>query len=454
MAQRILSLIGSDLLDAALAICQREERTPLASYLLSTVYLRLGKPHSALRAISGFLQSSCYCCILRGRILISLNLFEDAIACLLHCPQEESDAQLNALIEFPFKPQSVVAMLLCKSYLSIGASEKAQSYAARSLSCDGSNLEMQQFARRNFLTVPTYESDLERFHSLGWYSRSLEICDSLPLDDILCNSGLLFVYIDNLYQGKRAARLYRIASQLHRECQGSIASLVAIGTFHLLRSEDFPQSDRSTESIESARKYFCMGTVVDRTCIWAWLGFARTFSLSHEHDQAVAALSTVSKLAPRWFFPFLLIGLEHSKSDRMDMADRYIAGALKEFPANDFVAAEVGALRFHQQRYQEAADIYASLVDSDHFDPNAKSKILLNLGYALLAMEKFAEAFECMQSACQLVPSRDALFRRAIASAFLRERSFPLYDQLLPLVDQDEAISEYLEIALEIDSKA
>ena len=80
----------------------------------------------------------------------------------------------------------------------------------------------------------------------------------------------------------------------------------------------------------------------------AWIAFAHTFAHEGEHDHAITAYSTCTRLFTGSHLPLMFVGMEHISLSNLQMADESFTAANLICDADPLLANERGVLAFNR----------------------------------------------------------------------------------------------------------
>ena len=178
------------------------------------------------------------------------------------------------------------------------------------------------------------------------------------------NLSVLPLHVVCLYELSRKHQLFYLAHELVARYPNKPVTWYAVGTYYLL-------IDRS----EEARRYFAKATVVDNTFGPAWIGFAHAFVKEGEHDQAIAAYATASRLFKGMHLPIMYIGMEHLQLGNSVLAEEYLMAALELCKTDPLLHNELGTLFYNTGRYQKAVDSYKRALELAKDDLKSRAKV-------------------------------------------------------------------------------
>ena len=104
------------------------------------------------------------------------------------------------------------------------------------------------------------------------------------------NLDCLSLYVSCLSQMGKSNELFVLAHDLVDKFPQKAFSFYAIATYYFTIGKYL-----------EARNYYSKATMMDPNFGAAWIGFAHSFSLEEEHDQALSAYSTAARILPGYF---------------------------------------------------------------------------------------------------------------------------------------------------------
>ncbi|ORY74829.1 anaphase control protein cut9 [Protomyces lactucae-debilis] len=100
----------------------------------------------------------------------------------------------------------------------------------------------------------------------------------------------------------------------------------------------------SIGKIAEARRYFSKASVMNPRFGSAWIGFAHSFAIEGEHDQAISAYTTAARLFQGTHLPSLFLGMQHLHLNNFVLADEYLGTAYKMCQTDPLLLNELGVL--------------------------------------------------------------------------------------------------------------
>jgi len=174
------------------------------------------------------------------------------------------------------------------------------------------------------------------------YNCTLLVVKSDPLHE-----KCLPILISCLYELNKKNNLYNLAHELVNMYPTKCISWYAIATYYLLISNN-----------EMARKYFTKSTSLDTNFGPAWLGFAHSFVSEGEHDQAISAYFSASKLMTGSHLPYLYLGIEYALNNNLKLALKFYKDALALSPDDPHIKHELGSFYYQNGEYDLARSYF------------------------------------------------------------------------------------------------
>jgi anaphase-promoting complex subunit 6 len=116
------------------------------------------------------------------------------------------------------------------------------------------------------------------------FKEALKVTTNI-LDHDPYNRACLPTHIACLYELKDQNQLYLIAHKLVEALPSDAISWFAVGSFYLLKGKN-----------HEARRYFSKSSDMDPLLGCSWIGFGHTFAFESEHDPAISAYTSASRL--------------------------------------------------------------------------------------------------------------------------------------------------------------
>nr|XP_054771442.1 cell division cycle protein 16 homolog [Lytechinus pictus] len=212
------------------------------------------------------------------------------------------------------------------------------------------------------------------------------------------------VHVATLVELKKSNDLFYLAHRLVDLHPDKAVSWFAVGCYYYLVGKNEP-----------ARRFLSKATAIDRLYGPAWLAFGHSFAAEGEHDQAMAAYFTASRLMKGCHLPLLYVGLEYGLTKNFKLADKFFIQALGIASSDPFVLHEMGVVAFHNgdwetavTHFNEALDIVQDISKqtlADKWEP-----LLNNLGHVYRKLKRYEESLEYHRQALILSPQNPSTF--------------------------------------------
>ncbi|XP_072179997.1 cell division cycle protein 16 homolog [Diadema setosum] len=212
------------------------------------------------------------------------------------------------------------------------------------------------------------------------------------------------VHVATLVELRLSNELFYLAHRLVDLHPDKAVSWFAVGCYYYIVGKNEP-----------ARRFLSKATAIDRLYGPAWLAFGHSFAAEGEHDQAMAAYFTASRLMKGCHLPLLYVGLEYGLTRNFKLADKFFNQALGIACNDPFVLHEMGVVAFHNGDWETAATHFnqaltivqniSSQTVTDKWEP-----LLNNLGHVYRKLKKYEKALDCHRQALVLSPQNPSTF--------------------------------------------
>uniref|UniRef100_W5M4B4 Cell division cycle 16 homolog (S. cerevisiae) n=1 Tax=Lepisosteus oculatus TaxID=7918 RepID=W5M4B4_LEPOC len=219
------------------------------------------------------------------------------------------------------------------------------------------------------------------------------------------HANCLPLHIGTLVELSKSNELFYLAHRLVDLYPNGTVSWFAVGCYYLMVGH----------KNEHARRYLSKALALERNFGPAWIAFGHSFAVESEHDQAMAAYFTASKLMKGCHLPMLYIGLEYVLTNNSKLAEKFFSQALSIAPEDPFVMHEVGVVAFQNGDWKMAEKLYFSVrysvtqvslkVNVDKWEP-----LLNNLGHVCRKLKKYDQALEYHRQALVLIPQHASTY--------------------------------------------
>ncbi|CAG7721653.1 unnamed protein product [Allacma fusca] len=246
------------------------------------------------------------------------------------------------------------------------------------------------------------------------------------------------VYIACLVELNKATELFRVAHKLIEVMSDSALAWYAVGSYYFLIGKH-----------ESARRNLNKSLSIDPVFGPAWLLFGHSFATESEHDQAMAAYFKATQLMKGCHLPMLHVGLECGLSNNPQLAMKFLEEAKLLAPFDPFIRHEMGVVKFHEKKYDEAHQLFRDTLSMIQTKPTQSQflkkwePLYNNLGHVSRKLGRYTEAYGYHQKALVLCPSNastHAAIGLVLAVSGKTEKAIEAFHKALSL-KRDDAFS-------------
>lgn len=274
------------------------------------------------------------------------------------------------------------------------------------------------------------------------FSACLELCERILAIDRFKLTALPN-YLSCLYELGAANKLFRVSHELADTHPHEPVAWLAVGTYYLCVGR-----------VAEARMYFSKASMMHPYFGPAWVGFAHTFALEGEHEQAIAAYSTCVRLFPGTHLPTLFLGMQHLYLANLALAEEYLLASHALCDSDPLLLNELGVVHYHKHQLKAAETYFArakAAADALDSDPKAWLSIEVNLGHVYRRMEDYPKALQFFEHVLRLSPS-DSNILSAIGLVNLQTgrtlAAIENFHDALSINKDDAIASDFLERAL------
>ncbi len=255
-------------------------------------------------------------------------------------------------------------------------------------------------------------------------------------------------YLSCLYETGGKNELFLAAHKLAENYPNSYITWLAIGTYYF-----------SIGKVNEARQFFSRASILNPSFGPAWIGFAHTFAIEGEHEQAISAYATASRLFPGSHLPTLFLGMQYLQMKNITLAQEYLNLSLGICSLDPLLLNELGVLYYNEGDLNKAeVFLQKALLSSQNLDSGAKAwcSIHCNLGHVYrrekryrLAITHFNEVLHMSKGESDVYSSMGLIYLKLGHVA----HSIGLLHSALAINSTDAIATELLNKALEINLK-
>lgn len=346
----------------------------------SLCFLR-GKIYAAQNSVSKAKES------FKEALLVDVKNFEafsELTARNLLTPREEWDLLEAMELDFSVLDDNQdmiknLYMLRLSKYIN---SEK--SAAARKELIRDNNLEAN---------VDIMKYQVETYHTQCKFLKCLDLCEViLERDDY--NPDVLPIYISCLYELGSKNKLFLLSHRLAENIPKSPITWFSVATYYMV-----------VEKVGEARKYFSKSSILDPNFAPAWLGFAHTYAIEGEQEQAISAYSTAARFFPGIHLPNLFLGMQYMALNTISLAEEYFTLSYDVCPQDPLLLNEMGVMYFKRNDLHKAKKFLKRALEAvEELDPTSKTSISIqmNLAHAYRRLGENERAIKCFKAVLEV----------------------------------------------------
>lgn len=276
------------------------------------------------------------------------------------------------------------------------------------------------------------------------YDECLNVCTKAMEKDP-CNLSLVSNYLSCLYELGGRNKLFLKAHQLAESHPTNPLTWLAIGIYYL-----------SINKIIEARKFFSKATMLDPSSGQAWIGFAHTFALEGEHEQAISAYAFAARLFPGTHVPNLFLGMQHLQMNNVNLAEEYLLASYQICNTDPLLLNELGVINYHKNALQKAESyLQEALGAAKYLNSESQTWISIhcNLGHVYRRSNQPYQALDCFNQAFKLSHRDDSNILSSMGLLYLKLgdnfKAINVLHDALALSPSDPVASDLLKRALE-----
>lgn len=381
------------------------------------------------------------------------DAFEAIITnCLLN-PAEENELFDSINFELNLCPQNAEVLKLC--------------YFSR-LRSPNNHEETKKKLRKNkdLAPIPKVKAheicdgllaeDLDILHGRARSSlQNFDFKDALDTTQIILNRDpfkfiTLPIHISCLFHFEMKTELFQLGHQLTQSYPKNAISWYAVAVYYLL-----------VRKYADARKYFSQCTSLNSGLMEGWIGFGHSFAEADEHEQAITAYSTASKLFNGSHLPYLFIGMQYFKLKRLDLALQFTMQSYKICADDPVLLNEIGVIKLEMKKSSEAVEMFQNALNACVSRKISQNLPLLatvysNLGHAYRREKKWSDSIASYQKALELKPM-SASIRVSLGFAYHLSGNIidaiDHYHYALGLSPENSLANQLLDRAIQLSSR-
>lgn len=423
---------------------------PNDAFWLAQVYYNKGDYPRAINLLSNenLVSISIMCRYLMASCLVKLNKFEEALDIIGESnpfadelPQDGKQQQSDGGI----KLESSLCFLRGKIYSALNNFSKAKEAFKEAVQVDVKNFEAFEILTNSYLLTPQEEWELieqldfstlddnetiiknlytlrlsklinsekitssqnvlteeynlgnnvdivcsfiDTLYSQCKFSECLDLCEK-HLEKDPFNQKILPTYILCLFELHAKNKLFLLSHKLAEKFPKNHITWFSVATYYM-----------STDKLMEARKFFSKSSILEPMFAPSWLGFAHTYALEGEHDQALSAYSTAARFFPGSHLPYLFLAMQYMSSNTLSLAEEYFTLSYDICPNDPLLLNEMGVMYYKQKDYEKSKRYLTRAMDEvKDLDPTSRTAISIqvNLGHTYKRLGEFERSIKCFK---------------------------------------------------------
>ncbi|KAF9133931.1 anaphase promoting complex subunit cdc16 [Mortierella sp. 14UC] len=221
------------------------------------------------------------------------------------------------------------------------------------------------------------------YFTQGRFEKCLE-CTKRILEMDKFNLACIPMHLVSLYELDLKNELFLIGHELVDQHPKEAVTWFAVGVYYYLIG-----------NIPEARRYFIKASTIDSHYGPAWIGFGHTFALEGEHEKAISAYGTSTRLFQGSHLGPMYIGMQHLQQNNAALAEKYFDSCLTICDSDPLLLNEMGVMYYQLGRYDEAISSLNKVVQK--LEHSQRKNIIwettwLNLAHAYRKLGNYKEA--------------------------------------------------------------
>lgn len=416
--------------------------------------------HSRVKNQDGGIKLEASMCFLRGQIYTNQSNFDLAKECFKEAVQvdakcfEAFDQLIRGSLLTPKEEWDLLSSLDFEESCA-GDSNAADLVRALYTTRLGKFENIQIYRAADLLLTKEYElgdnpdillSRADLLFVQCKFRQCLEVCELILRKDKFRFSAMPN-YLACLHELGKRNKLYLVSHELIDNHPDEAVSWLAVGVYYL-----------TIGKVLEARRYFSKSSMMSPFFGQAWIGFAHTFAVEGEHEQAISAYTTAARLFQGTHLPSLFLGMQHLQLNNLTLAEEYLQVASSICDTDPLLLNERGVVYYHKNELEIAESYFikaqkaAEDLDSD---PRGWLSIKANLGHVYRCMGEYYQALEYFEEVLRITP-QDANIYSAMGLTNLQAGNVMLaienFHAALAIIPNDPVATDLLRRALEDSS--
>lgn len=316
------------------------------------------------------------------------------------------------------------------------------------------NLNVFEDARQRLITeydlsdnIDILLSQAELYFIKCKFQQCLDLCMKIIERDEL-NISALSNSLSCLYELGGKNKLFLLAHRLAENYPNHYITWVAIGIYYFAIKQN-----------SEARMFFSKASIINPNFAAAWIGFAHTFASDGEHEQAISAYATASRLFPGTHLPTLFLGMQYLQMSNYTLSWEYLSYSYSICPTDPLLLNEIGVLNYHKNELDKA-ELYLkrALVSCKNSEYGSKAwcSIHCNLAHVFRRMNLLDKAVRHLNEVLKIAKHDSSIYSTLGLIHLKQGRIANAIDFLhtaLTITPNDSIATDLLEKALDLNMK-
>ncbi|KAK9471953.1 uncharacterized protein V1510DRAFT_418854 [Dipodascopsis tothii] len=215
------------------------------------------------------------------------------------------------------------------------------------------------------------------------FKQCFQLCEQILAKDKFKFSAMP-LYLACLHELEQKNKLFLLAHDMAENHPDEPVTWLTVGVYYL-----------AAQNPAEARRYFSKASIMDPHFGPAWIGFAHTFAVEGEHEQAISAYSTAARFFQGAHLPPLFLGMQHLQLHNFTLAEEYLESSYAICKTDPLLLNEMGVVLYHKNHLDRALDFFfEALKVAEELDSDTKAwvPIKVNLGHAFRQLRRWPEA--------------------------------------------------------------
>ncbi|KAK7206442.1 hypothetical protein BZA70DRAFT_276608 [Myxozyma melibiosi] len=292
------------------------------------------------------------------------------------------------------------------------------------------------------------QSRAELFFVQCRFNKCMDLCEKVLKNDRF-KFSIIPLYLACLHELEQKNKLFLLAHEMTENHPEEPVTWLTVGVYYL-----------SIHKIAEARRFFSKASMMNPHFGAAWIGFAHTFAVEGEHEQAVSAYSTAARLFQGTHLPSMFLGMQHLQLHNFTLAEEYLDASYNICQTDPLLLNEMGVVLYHKNQLEEALEFFfKALKVAEDLDSDTKAwvPIKINLGHAFRQLRRWPEALQNFEEVLRISKHEPEVYSAlGLVNLHLNrtDKAVMNFQEALSLAPNDPVAWDLLKRALEENSQA